>query len=71
MFLQSLREGGGVYAVEKNELGFAIVRKPDADPEASNELAREPLSQSGDDFVALPVSDGRMGYEQVFIIPID
>jgi hypothetical protein len=71
MFLQSLREGGHVYAVEKNDLGFAIIRKPDADPEAFNELARETLSQSGDDFVALPVSDGHIGYEQVVIIPID
>ncbi len=70
-YLQSLQQGGPFHAIEEADGGFAIARKPTADPEAFNQLAREILEQAGADFVALPRTDGRTGYDQVFIIPID
>ena len=71
LFLQSLRDGGPIHAVEKADRGFAIVRKPKADPDAFNLLARETIDRAGADFVALPSTDGRGGYDQVVIIPLD
>ncbi|WP_155802395.1 hypothetical protein [Brevundimonas naejangsanensis] len=38
--------------------------------EAFDELAREALENAGKDFVALPTSDGGVGYSRVVIITI-
>lgn len=70
LFLHSLREGGPHHRVEATDDGFAILRRSGHDREAFNDLAREALAKSGYDFLALPLSDGARGYEQVVIIPI-
>jgi len=69
-YLQSLRQGGPLHLVENGEEGFAIVRRSDADRTAFNDVARYAVDHSGDEYVALPRSDGPAGYDRVFIIPI-
>ncbi len=71
VFLQSLKDGGPSYAVEQSDEGFAVVRKRRADRAAFNQLAREVMEHSGDEYVALPRYDGPTNYDRVFIIPID
>lgn len=71
LFLESLLEGGPSHAVEKVRAGFLIVPKPDSDPESFNEVVREILRRADDDYVALPRSDGRLGYDLVLIVPVD
>lgn len=68
-FLKSLRKPGRFCRVEKADGGFFLVRADDGD--AFNALAREAIDKSGSDYVALPVSDGKAGYERVFIMPMD
>lgn len=68
-FLKSLRKPGRFCRVEKADGGFFLVRTDDRD--AFNELARQAIDRSGLDYVALPVSDGKAGYERVFIMPMD
>ena len=68
-FLKSLRKPGRFCRVEKADAGFFLVRTDDRD--AFNELARQAIDRSGLDYVALPVSDGKAGYERVFIMPMD
>jgi len=71
LFLQSLRDGGPAHAVEPASTGFAIVPKPGGDPQAFNDLARETLNRAGSDYAAFPRTDGRSGYDQVIVIPIE
>ena len=47
VFLQSLRDGGPSYAVEKSAEGFVVVRKRSADRAAFNRLAREGMPYRG------------------------
>ena len=68
--LKSLRDGGPSHRVEPSEIGFSLVRKRLADRIAFNQLAREVMDQAGDDYVALPRSDGPASYDRVFIIPL-
>ena len=42
-----------------------------ADARAFNDLVRRAIDCSGLDYVALPSTDGRAGYDQVFIIPLN
>lgn len=69
-FLQSLRAESPAHTVEEAEQGFAIVRRADAATTAFNSLARNAIDHSGDDYVALPRTDGPASYDRVFIIPI-
>ncbi|WP_372706422.1 hypothetical protein [Brevundimonas sp.] len=70
-FLKSLRKPGRFCRLEKAEGGFFIVRADGMAKDAFNALAREAIDRSGSDYVALPVSDGKSGYERVFIMPMD
>ena len=71
VFLQSLRDGGPSHAVEKSDEGFVVKPLRRADRAAFNQLAREVMERSGDDYVALPRYDGPANYDRVFIIPIE
>lgn len=70
-FLESLSRPDDCHLTEKTEEGFAIIRRSVDCADAFNELAREAIRRSGSDYVALPRTDGSIGYDQVFIIPID
>lgn len=69
-FLASLRRSNARHSVEQTEEGFAVVRRRGADARLFNELAREIVRRSGDDYVALPRMDGPAEYDRVFIIPL-
>ena len=70
-FLDFLKRSDGRHLIEPAGEGFAVVRRSVADAHAFNEFAREIVRKSGDDYVALPRTDGRAGYDRVFIIPLD
>ena len=70
-FLEFLKRSDGCHLIEPSEQGFALVRKSDADAGSFNALVRRALDCSGSDYVALPRTDGRAGYDQVFIIPLN
>ncbi|HEY0600307.1 hypothetical protein [Brevundimonas sp.] len=50
--------------------GFALLRgsRP---PGRFNRLVERIIDEAGDDYIALPTTDGSAGYERVFIIPLD
>jgi hypothetical protein len=52
-------------------MGYRILRGANETPGDFSRFVREVLDSSGDEFVALPVSDGRLGYDEVFVIPLD
>ena len=57
-------------AVEEFDEGFRLSRRS-ADAAKFSRLVSTLIEQSGDDYVALPISDGHRGYEGVFIMPLD
>lgn len=69
-FLQRLREGHPAYKVVAAEEGFSLVRL-DGEEDRFNDLAREIINHSGDDFVAFPTPDGATGYESVYVLPLE
>ena len=70
-FLNTLATSGDFHQVEISEYGFIMMRRPDALPDGFNRLARAAIEGAGDDYVALPISDGGVGYAQVIIMPLD
>jgi len=56
--------------VEISDDGFTVVPRRKTDRAAFNQLAREVMEHSGDDYVALPRYDGPASYDRVFVIPI-
>jgi hypothetical protein len=68
--LQTLPRPDPLYEIEENAEGFALLRASSADADAFNGLVRRILDTAGFDFVALPRSDGRTGYDGVFILPL-
>lgn len=70
-FLKSLRKPGRAYRIEDADGGFFIVRNDGAEADAFNALARQTIDLSGTDYVALPITDGKLGYERIFIVPMD
>lgn len=69
-FLATLRQGGPTYTVETLPEGFAIIAVPGCES-AFSDLARLCVDKAGSEFVAFPRNDGRGGYDQVVILPID
>lgn len=69
--LVELRTPNVDHEVEIAGHGFVIVRRTEADRDVFNDLVREVLADSGNDYVALPVTDGGDGYERVVIVPFD
>jgi hypothetical protein len=68
--LQTLHHPDPLYDIEDSTDGFSLVRAASADAETFNGLVRQILDKAGRDFVALPRSDGRTGYDGVFILPL-
>ena len=69
-FLQSITREGPSHLLEETEVGYALVRRPDGDPDEFNRMARKAIDLAGDEFVALPRIDGPTGYDQVIIVPL-
>jgi hypothetical protein len=69
-FFERLREGSSAHTVIAEEDGLSLVRL-DGEEDRFNDLAREILRRSGEDFVAFPTTDGSHGYERVFVVPLD
>ena len=70
-YLDSLKQSGDCHLAQRMDGGFAVIRRSEAHTRAFNVLAREILSNSGDDYVALPRPDGPATYDQVLIIPLE
>ncbi len=69
-FLERLRIGSSAHTVTVEANGLSLVRLDGAE-DRFNDLAREILKRSGEDFVAFPTTDGSHGYERVFVVPLD
>lgn len=69
-FLERLRKGSSAHTVIVEAQGLSLVRLDGAE-DRFNDLAREILERSGEDFVAFPTTDGSHGYERVFVVPLD
>ena len=69
--LEAVLQTGQGRSVEDGGMGYRILRGAEEAPCDFNRFVRTVLDSSGDEFVALPVSDGRLGYDEVFIIPLD
>lgn len=70
LFLTTLRAGGPAFTVSEASEGFTITAV--AGREAGfNDIARLCMEKAGSTFVAFPRSDGRGGYDQVLILPIE
>jgi len=69
--LRQLRQNSDHYHVEPHDAGFAILKTARADGAAFHALVQDALNSAGEEFVALPRSDGSAGYDGVFIIPLE
>lgn len=69
-FLHSLPQEGPSHTFERTDIGFALIRRATGDREAFDKLARRAIELAGEDFVALPSTDGH-GYDRVIIIPFE
>ena len=67
--LDKLRNASAICEVERAGAGFVVIRRRQADGDAFNALVREAIEGAGQDYVALPVTDGSAGYDRVVIIP--
>lgn len=68
-FLECLRKGSSAHRVTVEADGLSLVPLDGAEDQF-NDLAREILERSGEDFVAFPTTDGSHGYERVFVVPL-
>lgn len=65
-FLETLSKPSPFHDVEKTESGLLLSGRGDE----FNDIVRSAIEKSGDDYVALPITDGHTGYERCLIIPI-
>ncbi|WP_415289113.1 hypothetical protein RSD66_04175 [Brevundimonas sp. S1H14] len=69
-FLDSLLEASAAYQVRQDDDGFLLIGSPEFAAEF-NIVVRQATDDAGEDFVAFPISDGGLGYSQMFILPLD
>jgi len=69
--LEALRAPDVGRNIEPAGDGFVIVRPSDADRDVFNDLVRNVVAAAGDEYVALPVTDGGQGYDRVVIVPFN
>lgn len=68
--LEKLLKGSDAYTVRREADGFTFTGDPDRLEEFSD-LVRELSEHAGDELVVFPVSDGRCGYRQMYVMPLD
>jgi hypothetical protein len=68
-FLDRLSRDDPAYELMASDDGYTLIGRAGHEDEF-NELARDLIDNAGNEFVVLPSSDGQVGYERVFIIPI-
>ncbi|WP_404418544.1 hypothetical protein [Brevundimonas vesicularis] len=68
-FLDKLSRDDPAYELSASDDGYTLISRAGHEDEF-NELARDLIDNAGSEFVVLPSSDGQVGYERVFIIPI-
>ncbi|MFN3667874.1 MAG: hypothetical protein ACK4VY_01045 [Brevundimonas sp.] len=66
--LQTISPMGPSHTLEKVEAGYLLARRPDGDRAEFNKVARQAINLAGAYFVALPRTDGAMGYDHVIIM---
>ncbi len=69
-FLDRLLADSPVYRVLRDGEGFVLVGVQERLAEFS-ELVREAADHAGNDYIVFPVSDGRQGYSQMLVMPLD
>lgn len=69
--LDALLHAGQGRRLEDGGTGFRILPGAHEAPDDFSRFVREVLDSAGSEFVALPVSDGRVGYDEVYVIPLD
>ncbi|CAN5369639.1 hypothetical protein BH09PSE1_BH09PSE1_23160 [soil metagenome] len=67
--LDRLRENSSAYVMEETSAGYILVGVPEA-AEEFNVLVRDLLDRAGEEFVVLPTTDGKTGYERVVLVPL-
>jgi len=67
--LDRLRAGSPSYAVEPTGDGFVLVAESNHRDEF-DDLVRDLMATSNDEFAVIPVSDGGVGYERAVILPL-
>ncbi len=68
--LDHLLRQSPVYEVRRDKDGYLLVGKPDH-VDAFSDLVRAAADKAGDDFIVFTTSDGRRGYSQMFVMPLD
>lgn len=69
-FLDRLLEGSAAYGVRRENDGYLLTGH-DAHLDQFSDLVREAATKSGDEFVVFAFTDGRQGYSQMFVLPLD
>ncbi len=67
--LDRLKVGSPAYVMSETEEGYLLIGAPDA-KEQFSDLVRDLVNRGGDEFVVLPTSDGKTGYERVILLPL-
>lgn len=68
--LDKLLKTSPAYDIRQDKDGFVLIGKPGYIDEFSD-LVREAAERAGEDFVVFTTSDGRHGYSQMFVMPLD
>ena len=68
--LDRLLKGSGAYSIRREADGFTLIGDPRRLDEFSD-LVREVSENAGDDLIVFPTSDGRRGYSQMYLMPLD
>lgn len=68
--LDTLLNQSLVHDVRRDRDGYLLVSKP-GQAAAFSDLVREAAEKAGEDYVAFTTSDGRDGYSQMFVLPLD
>ena len=67
--LDRLNRDDPAYELVATDNGLMLTAR-DGQSDRFTELARDLIDNAGEDFVAFPTSDGRQGYERVFLTPL-
>lgn len=67
-FLESLGENHPAFSMTEGHDGLTLVRR-DGQTAEFDEIARDLLTRSGDDYMVFLSSDGLGGYERALVVP--